>query len=341
MFEFEKPHIEINQVSNDGKYGKFIAWPFERGYGTTLGNSLRRVLLSSIPGTAVSNIKIDGILHEFSSIHGVKEDVMEIILNLKRLAIKYNTDIYDNRTAYIDVSGQREITAGDIEISSGLEIINKDLHIATLSLPESKLSLEMMVTCGRGYVSAEKNKELNNEIGIIPIDSIYTPVERVNFFVENTRVGNMVDYDKIIFEIWTNGTIKAPEALSYAARIIHVHLESFISIADMKVGPLMNTFERPEFLDEKLDRERFLKQSIEDLELSVRSYNCLKRSGINTVQDLLNKTQEDMLRVRNLGKKSYDEVMNKLAGLGLSLREDDNSDKEENDKEKAKKDKKE
>jgi len=326
MFEFEKPHIEINQISNDGKYGKFIAGPFERGYGTTLGNSLRRVLLSSIPGVSVSNIKIDGILHEFSSIPGVKEDVIEIILNLKRLAIKNNTDIYDNRIAYIDVSGQREITAADINISSGLEIVNKNLHIATLSSPESKLYLEMTVTCGRGYVSAEKNKELSDEIGLIPVDSIYTPVERVNFSVENTRVGNMVDYDKIIFEIWTNGTIKAPEALSYAARIIHAHLESFIFIADIKVGPIMSASERVEFSDEKLDREKFIRQSIEDLELSVRSYNCLKRSGINTVQDLLNKTQEDMIRVRNLGKKSYDEVMNKLAELGLSLREEDDSD---------------
>jgi len=329
MFEFEKPHIEISQVSNDGKYGKFIAGPFERGYGTTLGNSLRRVLLSSIPGVAVSNIKINGILHEFSSIPGVKEDVIEIILNLKRLAIKNNTDIYDDRTAYIDVSGQREITAADIDISSGLEIINKDLHIATLSSPESKLYLEMTITCGRGYVSAEKNKELSDEIGLIPVDSIYTPVERVNFSVENTRVGNMVDYDKIIFEIWTNGTIKAPEALSYAARIIHAHLESFILIADIKVGPIMSASERVEFIDEKSDRERFINQSIEDLELSVRSYNCLKRSGINTVRDLLNRTQEDMIRVRNLGKKSYDEVMNKLAGLGLSLRDEDNGDKDE------------
>jgi len=323
MFEFEKPHIEINQVSDDGKYGKFIAGPFERGYGTTLANSLRRVLLSSIPGTAVSNIKINGVLHEFSSIPGVKEDVIDIILNLKRLAIKNNTDNYDQRTAYIEASGQREITAGDIEISSGLEIINKDLRIATLSSSDSKLYMEMAVTCGRGYVSAEKNKELSDEIGIIPVDSIYTPVEHVNFSVENTRVGNVVDYDKLIFEIWTNGALTSSEALSYAARIIQVHLEGFASIVKTRIGPIMSSTNDIEPTEEGAATEKFINQSIEDLDLSVRSYNCLKRAGVNTVQDLLSKTQEDMLKVRNLGKKSYEEVMNKLTELGLSLREED------------------
>lgn len=318
MFEFEKPHIEIAQTSGDGKYGKFIAGPFERGYGTTLGNSLRRVLLSSLPGTAVSNIKIEGILHEFSSIPGVKEDVIEIILNLKRLAIKNFTERFNDRIGYINVSGVKEVTAADIMIDSDLEIINKDLHIATLNSPDSKFLMEMTITSGRGYVSADKNKELSESIGVIPIDSIYTPIERVNFSVENTRVGNITDYDKLIFEIWTKGTITATEALSSAAKIMTEHLNSFIYIDDGMEILEENNIEKPD-----IDNEKFLKQPIEDLEFSVRSYNCLKRSGINTIEELLNKTHEEMLKVRNLGKKSYEEVISRLNELGLSLRESD------------------
>jgi DNA-directed RNA polymerase, alpha subunit, bacterial and chloroplast-type len=317
VFEFEKPHIEITQASEDGKYGKFIAGPFERGYGTTLGNSLRRVLLSSIPGTAVSNIKVDGIVHEFTSIPGVKEDVIEIILNLKRLAIKNFTDRFENRIAHINVSGQREITSEDIVVDSDLKIINKDLHIATLNSPDSKLSMELTITSGRGYVNAEKNKELSESIGTIPIDSIYTPIERVNFSVENTRVGNITDYDKLIFEIWTNGTLSAADALSCAARIMTEHLTSFIDISDN------NTIEDPDLVRNRMDNEKFIKQPIEDLEFSVRAYNCLKRTGINTIEDLLNKTEEEMLKVRNLGKKSYYEVITRLNDLGLSLKESD------------------
>lgn len=316
MFEFEKPRIEIVKDSDDGKYGKFVAGPFERGYGTTLGNSLRRVLLSSIPGVAISNIKIDGILHEFSSIPGVKEDVIEIILNLKKLAIKNYSNNFESGTAYIEKSGECEITAADINIGNDLEIINKDLHIATLSSPDSKLTIEMTVTAGRGYVSAEKNKELSSEIGVIPIDSIYGPIERVNFSVENMRVGNITDYDKIIFEIWTNGTITASDALSCAAQIISNHLDSFISITEMT-----NEVEEVTTVKKDFDAEKFVKQPIEELEFSVRAYNCLKRAGINTIEELLNKTQEDMLKVRNLGRKSYEEVINRLTDLGLSLRE--------------------
>lgn len=316
MFEFEKPHIEIANTSEDGKYGKFIAGPFERGYGTTLGNSLRRVLLSSLPGAAVSNIKIDGIVHEFSSIPGVKEDVIEIILNLKRLAIKNFTNKVESTVAFINVSGAREVTAADISIDSDFEIVNKDLHIATLSSPDSKFLMEMRITCGRGYVSADKNKELSESIGVIPIDSIYTPIERVNFSVENTRVGNITDYDKLIFDIWTNGTMDATDALSTAAKIMSDHLDSFICISDKASEEEKVVEARVE-----VDNEKFLKQPIEDLEFSVRSYNCLKRSGINTIEDLLNKTEEDMLKVRNLGKKSYEEVIGRLNDLGLSLRQ--------------------
>lgn len=318
MFEFEKPHIEIAQTSDNGKYGKFIAGPFERGYGTTLGNSLRRVLLSSLPGSAVSNIKIDGIVHEFSSIPGVKEDVIEIILNLKRLAIKNHTERFNDRIGYINATGIREIKASDIMLDSDLEIINKDLHIATLNSPDSKFLMELTITCGRGYVNADKNKELSESIGVIPIDSIYTPIERVNFTVENTRVGNITDYDKLIFEIWTKGTITATEALSSAARIMMDHLDSFVYIVDDK-----QVVEEVEQDVPQMDNEKFLKQPIEDLEFSVRSYNCLKRSGINTIEDLLNKTEEEMLKVRNLGKKSYDEVISRLNDLGLSLRVED------------------
>lgn len=315
MFEFEKPHIEIVQSSEDGSYGKFVAGPFDRGYGTTLGNSLRRVLLSSIPGMAVSNIKINGVVHEFSSIKGVKEDVIEIILNLKRLAIKNNSGVYEPSIAHLNASGECEVTAGDIKFGNGLEVVNKDLHIATLSSPKSKLSIELTITSGRGYVSAQRNKELSEQIGVIPTDSIYTPIERVNFFVENTRVGNITDYDKLIFEIWTNGTLKASEALSDAAKIISEHLESFMFIEEIAT-------QEPEVVSDpsEMSIERFIKQPIEDMELSVRSYNCLKRAGINSVEDLVNKTEEDMLKVRNLGKKSYEEVINKLSEFGLSLK---------------------
>lgn len=318
MFEFEKPRIEIAEMAQDGSYGRFVIEPLERGYGTTLGNSLRRILLSSLPGSAVSNVKIDGVLHEFSVIPGVKEDVTEIILNLKCLAIKNTSEGNESKVAYIDVEGEGEVTAKDIKADSDIEILNPDLHIATLSGgPNSKLYMEITISNGRGYVGADKNKKEDQPIGMLPVDSIFTPVTRVNFLVENTRVGQITDYDKLTLEVWTNGTIAPDEAVSYGAKLLNEHLALFIDLSD--------NAKNTEILVEKEEgkKEKVLEMSIEELDLSVRSYNCLKRAGINTVEDLACKTEEEMMKVRNLGKKSLEEVLNKLAELGLALRPSD------------------
>lgn len=314
MFEFEKPRIEIAEISADGKFGRFVVEPLERGYGTTLGNSLRRILLSSLPGAAVSNIKIDGILHEFSVLPGVKEDVTEIILNLKNLAIVNTSESMDPKVAYIEASGECAVSGADIKVDADIEIANPSLHIATLSGGnDSKLSIEITITKGRGYVPADKNKKQEQPIGLIPVDSIYTPVNRVNFLVENTRVGQITDYDKLTLEVWTNGTISPDDAVSLGARILNEHLSLFIDLSDNA----RNT----EIMVEKEEgkKEKVLELSIEELDLSVRSYNCLKRAGINTVEDLANKTEEDMMKVRNLGRKSLEEVLNKMTQLGLEL----------------------
>ncbi|MDR2939851.1 MAG: DNA-directed RNA polymerase subunit alpha [Clostridiales bacterium] len=314
MFEFEKPRIEIDEASSDGTYGRFIIEPLERGYGTTLGNSLRRILLSSLPGAAVSSIKIDGVFHEFSVIPGVKEDVTEIIFSLKELHVKNNSESIDSKIAYIDAVGETEVYARDIKVDSDIEILNPDLHIASLSGSDSKLFIEMTITKGRGYVGAEKNKKPEQPIGIIPIDSLFTPVRRVNFSVENTRVGQVTDYDRLTIEVWTNGTILPEGAISLGAKILSEHLNLFVDLTDNA----RNT----EIMVEKEDgkKEKVLEMSIEELDLSVRSYNCLKRAGINTVEDLVNKTEEDMMKVRNLGRKSLEEVLNKMSDLGLNLR---------------------
>jgi len=318
MLDIIAPKVEITKISDSGDYGEFIVSPFVRGYGTTLANCLRRVLLSSVPGTAVSNIKIHGLVHEFTSIPGVKEDVIEIILNLKRLAIKNNSERFENRVAYINAFGTCEVKASDIKLDGDLEIINQDLHIATLSAPESKLSIELTITSGRGYVSAEKNKEINSDIGTIAIDSIYTPIERVNFLVEDTRVGNMTDYDKLIMQVWTNGTITASQAVSYSAELVIKHLKEFLSLSN-SVKELNDSAESRA----EIDRERLLQQPIEELEFSVRAYNCLKRAGINTIGDLTEKTEDDMSKVRNLGKKSFEEIIMRLAELGMKLKSND------------------
>ena len=315
MFEFEKPRIEIAEMAQDGTYGRFVVEPLERGYGTTLGNSLRRILLSSLPGSAVSNVKIDGVLHEFSVIPGVKEDVTEIILNLKSLAIKNTSEGPESKVAYIDVEGEGEITARDIKADSDIEILNPDLHIATLSGDaNSKLYMEITINKGRGYVGADKNKKEDQPIGMLPVDSIFTPVTRVNFLVENTRVGQITDYDKLTLEVWTNGTITPDDAVSYGAKLLNEHLALFIDLSE--------NAKNTEILVEKEEgkKEKVLEMSIEELDLSVRSYNCLKRAGINTVEDLACKTEDEMMKVRNLGKKSLEEVLNKLAELGLALR---------------------
>ena len=312
MFEFEKPRIEITE--KNGTYGCFVVEPLERGYGTTLGNSLRRILLSSLPGAAVSNVKIEGVLHEFSTIPGVKEDVTELILNLKNLAIKYTGEGSEPKMAYINASGECEVKAGDIQFDADIEIMNPDLHIATLSGgPDSKLFVEITITKGRGYVDAAKNKRADQPLRMIPVDSIYTPVRRCNFRVEDTRVGQITDYDKLTFEVWTDGTIAPDDAVSLGAKILNEHLNLFVDLSD--------SAKNAEILVEKEEgkKEKVLELSIEELDLSVRSYNCLKRAGINTVEDLANKTEEDMMKVRNLGRKSLEEVLNKLAELGLSL----------------------
>ena len=310
MIEIEKPKIECVISSEDNTYGKFVVEPLERGYGITLGNALRRILLSSLPGAAVTSIKIDGVLHEFSVIPGVVEDVTEIILNIKGLSLKLHGD--GPKVMYIDADGEGEVIAGDIKTDADVEILNPQHKIATLS-GDRRLYMELTVNRGRGYVSAEKNKHPGQPIGIIPIDSIYTPVTKVNYTVENTRVGQVTDYDKLTLEVWTNGSIKPDEAISLGAKIMSEHLNLFIDLSD--------NAKNAEIMVEKEEtkKEKVLEMTIEELDLSVRSYNCLKRAGINTVEDLTNRTEEDMMKVRNLGKKSLEEVYNKLKALGLSL----------------------
>ncbi|MEY8395641.1 DNA-directed RNA polymerase subunit alpha [Lachnospiraceae bacterium 45-P1] len=318
MFDFEKPNIEIAEISEDKKYGKFVVEPLERGYGTTLGNSLRRIMLSSLPGSAVSQVKIDGVLHEFSSISGVKEDVTEIIMNVKNLAIKNNSDTNEPKTAYIEFEGEGVITAADIQADADIEILNPEQVIATLSGgADSKFYMELTITNGRGYVSADKNKNGDLPIGVIAVDSIYTPVERVNMAVENTRVGQMTDYDKLTLEIYTNGTLDPDEAVSLAAKVLSEHLNLFIDLSEnAKTAEVMVEKENNE-------KEKVLEMNIDELELSVRSYNCLKRAGINTVEELCSRTSEDMMKVRNLGRKSLEEVLAKLKELGLQLNSSD------------------
>ncbi len=314
MFDFERPNITVEEISDDGKVGKFVVEPLERGYGITLGNSLRRIMLSSLPGAAVSQVKIEGVLHEFSSIPGVKEDVTEIIMNIKSLAIKNNSDTNEPKTAYIEFEGEGVVHASDIQADQDIEILNPDLVIATLSGgKESKLYMELTITKGRGYVSADKNKHEDLPIGVIAVDSIYTPVERVNVTVENTRVGQITDYDKLTLDVRTNGTLVPDEAVSLAAKVLSEHLGLFIDLSEnAKTAEVMVEKEDDE-------KEKVLEMSIDELELSVRSYNCLKRAGINTVEELTNKTSEDMMKVRNLGRKSLEEVLAKLKELGLQL----------------------
>ena len=313
MFDFERPNIEVTEISEDKKYGKFVVEPLERGYGITLGNSLRRIMLSSLPGCAVSQVKIEGVLHEFSSIPGVKEDVTEIIANIKSLAIRNNSETNEPKTAYIEFEGEGVVRASDIQVDQDIEILNPDLVIATVSGKSSKLYMELTITRGRGYVSAEKNKSDELPIGVIAIDSIYTPVERVNMAVENTRVGQITDYDKLTLDVYTNGTFVASEAVSLAAKVLSEHLSLFIDLSEnAKTAEIMIEKEDDE-------KEKVLEMSIDELELSVRSYNCLKRAGINTVEELTNRTSEDMMKVRNLGRKSLEEVLAKLKELGLEL----------------------
>ena len=315
MIEIEKPRIDIAELTPDGTYGRFVVEPLERGYGTTFGNSLRRMLLSSLPGVAATSVKIDGVLHEFSTVPGVKEDVTEIILNIKKLAIKLHSDA--PKTVYINHEGAGEICAGDIKHDSDVEIINEDLHIATLS-EDAKLFMEITLDKGRGYVSSDRNKQLMQPvIGVIATDSIYTPVEKVNYTVDNTRVGNISDYDKLTLEVWTNGTILPIEAVSLAAKIVNEHMSLFIELSDdAKNAEIM-------VVKDEDKKEKVLETTIEELDLSVRSYNCLKRAGINTVQDLTARSENDMMKVRNLGRKSLEEVIAKLAGMGLTLSNDD------------------
>ena len=318
MFEFEKPNIEINEISEDNRFGRFVVEPLERGYGTTLGNSLRRIMLSSLPGAAVSQVKIDGVLHEFSSIPGVKEDVTEIIMNIKNLAIRNNSSTNEPKVAYIEFEGEGVVTAADIQVDSDIEILNPELEIAHLNGgADSKLYMELTITNGRGYVGAEKNKNEDTPIGVLAVDSIYTPVERVNLTVENTRVGQVTDYDKLTLDVWTKGTMAPDEAVSLAAKVLSEHLKLFIDLSEVA--------QQAEVMIEKEDdeKEKVLEMSIDELELSVRSYNCLKRAGINTVEELCNRTSEDMMKVRNLGRKSLEEVLNKMAELGLALRPSD------------------
>ena len=313
MFDFERPNIEVAEISEDKKYGRFVVEPLERGYGITLGNSLRRIMLSSLPGAAVSQVKIEGVLHEFSSIEGVKEDVTEIIMNIKSLAIKNTSETNEPKTAYIDVTGEGVVRASDIQVDSDIEILNPDLVIATLCGKDTKFYMELTITKGRGYVSADKNKGTDLPVGVIAIDSIYTPVERVNMTVANTRVGQITDYDKLTLDVYTNGTLVPDEAVSLAAKVLSEHLSLFVDLSEsaMKAEVMVDK--------EENEKEKVLVMSIDELELSVRSYNCLKRAGINTVEELTNKSQEDMMKVRNLGRKSLEEVLAKLKELGLQL----------------------
>lgn len=316
MIEIEKPRIEVLDLAPNGTYGKFVIEPLERGYGTTLGNSLRRVLLSSLPGVAVTSVKIDGILHEFSTIEGVKEDVTEIILNIKGLIAKINGD--GPKVVYIEAEGPCEVTAGSIKCDSEVEILEPEMHIATLG-EGAKLYMEITLDKGRGYVSAELNKQMMTPvIGVIPVDSIYTPVNKVNYTVENTRVGQITDFNKLTLEVWTNGTISAKEAVSLAAKILMEHLDLFVDLSG-------DTYAGNQIMVKKEDdkKDGLLEMTIEELDLSVRSFNCLKRAGINMVGDLINKSEEDMMKVRNLGRKSLEEVINKLASLGFTLSNDE------------------
>jgi len=314
MIEFEKPNIECLEADDSKNYAKFVCEPLERGYGVTIGNSLRRILLSSLPGSAITSVKIEGVLHEFSTIANVVEDVPEIIVNLKSVRLKMHSN--EERTMRISFKGEGEVTAGDIIADEGIEILNPDLHIATVA-EGGNLQMEMTVDMGRGYNTADKNKKPNQDISVLPIDSIYTPVRKVNYSVENTRVGQQVDFDKLIIEVWTDGSLKPYEALSLAAKVMTGHLELFIDLSE--------TAKNTQVMVEKEEskKEKILEMSIEDLELSVRSFNCLKRAGIATVEDLANKTESDMMKVRNLGKKSLDEVTNKLHSLGLDFAEEE------------------
>ena len=314
MFDFEKPRIEITEISEDKKFGRFVVEPLERGYGTTLGNSLRRIMLSSLPGAAVSQVKIDGVLHEFSSIPGVKEDVTEIIMNIKNLALKNTSSTSEPKVAYIEFEGEGVVTAADIQVDSDIQILNPELVIATLNGGvDSKLYMELTITRGRGYISADKNKGEDVPIGVIAIDSIYTPVERVNLTVENTRVGQITDYDKLTLDVYTNGTLEPDEAVSLAAKVLSEHLNLFIDLSEnAKTAEVM-------VVKEDNAKEKVLEMNIDELELSVRSFNCLKRAGINTVEELTNRTPDDMMKVRNLGRKSLEEVLAKLKELGLQL----------------------
>lgn len=316
MIEIEKPRIETEELTEDGKHGRFVVEPLERGFGNTLGNSLRRVLLSSLEGCAVTSIKIDGVLHEFSTIPGVKEDVTEIVLNMKSVVAK----LYETSPKVVEISAQGPcvVTAGDIKCDSEVEILNPEQHIATLG-EDAKLNMEITIDKGRGYIPAERNKLIsgNNVIGVLPIDSIYTPVLKVNYTVDNTRVGQITDYDKLTLDVWTNGVINAQEAVSLAAKVLTEHLNLFVNLSDKASSA--------EVMVEKDDKgkEKILVMTIEDLDLSVRSFNCLKRAGINTVEDLINKSEEDMMKVRNLGRKSLEEVIQKLNSLGFSLQKED------------------
>ena len=316
MIEIEKPRIETEELTEDGKHGRFVVEPLERGFGNTLGNSLRRVLLSSLEGCAVTSIKIDGVLHEFSTIPGVKEDVTEIVLNMKSVVAK----LYETSPKVVEISAQGPcvVTAGDIKCDSEVEILNPEQHIATLG-EDAKLNMDITIDKGRGYIPAERNKLIsgNNVIGVLPIDSIYTPVLKVNYTVDNTRVGQITDYDKLTLDVWTNGVINAQEAVSLAAKVLTEHLNLFVNLSDKASSA--------EVMVEKDDKgkEKILEMTIEDLDLSVRSFNCLKRAGINTVEDLINKSEEDMMKVRNLGRKSLEEVIQKLNSLGFSLQKED------------------
>ena len=318
MIEFQKPKFTSTDLTEDGRYGKFVVEPLERGYGITLGNSLRRVLLSSLPGVAVTSVRIDGIQHEFSTIPGVKEDVTEIILNIKGLTLNYSGE--EAKELFISAKGECEVTAASIQADSEIEILEPDAHIATLGA-DAELNMHLTLEKGRGYVSAERNKEImcekgENVIGVIPVDSIYSPVLKVNYTVENTRVGQITDYDKLTLEVWTDGTISANEAVSLAAKVLNDHLTLFVDLSE-EAG-------RTEIMVERDDKshEKILEMTIEELDLSVRSFNCLKRAGINTVEDLIGKTEEEMMKVRNLGKKSLEEVINKLHSLGYDLAQD-------------------
>ena len=316
MVEIEKPRIDCVEDPGNPSYGKYVVEPLERGYGTTLGNALRRVLLSSLPGTAVTSIKIAGVQHEFCTIPGVKEDVTEIVLNVKAIIAKlYSEGV---KTVYIEANGECEVTAGDIKADAEVEVLNPELHIATLG-PGASLNMELTLSHGRGYDSAERNKTPQTVIGVIPVDSVYTPVKKVNYTVENTRVGDRTDFDKLTLEIWTNGTIDARDAVSLGARIL---VDQFLLFTDLSetMGSASTLVEKAE-----TQRDKVLEMTIEELDLSVRSFNCLKRANINTVEDLISKTQEEMMKVRNLGRKSLEEVINKLAMMGLSLADDENN----------------